>query len=263
MENIFNILKLIWEFVINSQWIASIFGGFVAFLLTYFFYPYIKKRAETLAEQRAAKKTAYNEEKGKNAATKEDIEEITRKIEEVKTEISFANQRKHERIVEQEKCLVDISYYANLIGNMGLRLNYYLTYQSDRTKIDKYLEDLENYSTNLIYNRNKAKISIDDAELIKVIDDLVVSMTDYTSELSARAANAGQIIDACNEIEKAKDYLADITDEDKMKATEFILEQKDELQRLMNVPVIHRNEFKNACEAYLRALKKHFCFELQ
>ena len=69
MENVFKILKLIWDFVINSQWIASIFGGVVAFLLTYFFYPYINRRAETLAEQRAAKKTTYNKEKGKSYST--------------------------------------------------------------------------------------------------------------------------------------------------------------------------------------------------
>ena len=34
----------------------------------------------------------YESEKGKNLATKEDIEEITEKIEQVKAEISFKNQ---------------------------------------------------------------------------------------------------------------------------------------------------------------------------
>ncbi len=257
MENIFNILKLIWDFVINSQWIASIFGGFVAFLLTYFFYPYIKKRAETLAEQRAAKKTAYNEEKGKNAATKEDIEEITRKIEEVKTEISFANQRKHERIVEQEKCLLDIAHYSNLIGNMNSVLYSYLTYQSDRTKVDKFLEDLNGYQANLVYCRNRALISIDNEELKGAIEEIVKHMSDFSAELSAKAANAGQIIDICVRFENSME-LFPFSNEQKIDVMKEINKKKEELRTIQDQPVDSKTDYLKAVSDYLIALKKHF-----
>lgn len=269
MENVFNILKLIWDFVINSQWIASIFGGFVAFILTYFFYPYIKKRAETLAEQRAAKKKAYNEEKGKNAATKEDIEEITRKIEEVKTEISFANQRKHERIVEQEKCLIDIAYYSNLICNMSSRLTVNLTYQSDRSKIDKFLEDLDSYESNLIYNRNRALISIDDVELNDAIDGLIKHMRDFTPELKSIAANAGQTIDSyviSNQIlDKFMDKIA-FTDEEKctmIADTMDALKETNNLPDVMKKTIPYEKEFHNSYDQYLKILKDHFGLKLE
>ena len=262
MENKINLFEMIWNFIQNSKWIASAFGGVVAFLLTYFFYPYITKRAETLAEQRAAKKTAYNEEKGKNAATKEDIAEITRKIEDVKSEISFANQRKHERIVEQEKCLIDIAHYSNLIGNMSSRLSVYLTYQSDRSKIDKFLEDLDGYETNLIYNRNRALISIDDEELNDAIGVLIKNMVEFTAELKSIAANAGQIIDTCFMIDQVKDTIK-CSDDEKMEIISAIMGEKDKLHDVMNMPIACKKEFEDSYAQYLKILKQHFCLELQ
>lgn len=256
MENIFKILELIWEFIINSQWIASVFGGIVAFLLTYFFYPYITKRAETLAEQRAAKKKAYNEEKGKNAATKEDIEIITKKIEEIKSEISFANQRKYERIVEQEKCLIDIAHYSNLIGNMKSRLYVCLTYQSDRIKIDKFMEDLNNYQTNLVYNRNRAMISNIDDELKDTIEILLKNMSQYTAELFAKAANAGQIIDICERIEKSMNDFSFST-EQRITLMKNINDKKDELREIQDQPINSLNDYIKAVSDYLKALKKY------
>lgn len=257
MENVFNILKLIWDFVINSQWIASIFGGFVAFILTYFFYPYIKKRAETLAEQRAAKKTAYNEEKGKNAATKEDIEEITKKIEDVKAEISFANQRKHERIVAQENCLLDIAYYSHLIGNMGSMLYSYLTYQSDRTKVDKFLEDLNDYQAKLVYCRSRAFVSLDNDELKDAINGIVKHMVKYLAELSSKSANAGQIIDICARFENSMKIFP-FSDEQKVDVMKEINKKKDELREIQDKPINSKTDYLNAVSDYLRVLKKHF-----
>jgi hypothetical protein len=257
MENVFKILKLIWEFVINSQWIASIFGGVLAFLLTYFFYPYIKKRAETLAEQRAAKKTAYNEEKGKNAATKEDIEEITRKIEEVKSEISYANQRKHERIVEQERCLLDIAHYSNLIGNMNSVLYSYLTYQSDRTKVDNFLEDLNGYQSNLVYCRNRAFISIDNEELRGAIEEVIKHMSVFSAELYAKAANAGQIIDIRARFENSME-LFPFSNEQKIGVMKEIKKKEEELREIQDQPIDSKNDYSKAVSDYLIALKKHF-----
>lgn len=50
---------------------------------------------------------SYIAEKGKNLATKKDIEEITNKIETVKNEISFHSLRKHEYINDRKKSAID------------------------------------------------------------------------------------------------------------------------------------------------------------
>lgn len=55
------------------QWLLPILGGVIATLLTYFAYPYMRKRAGDIATRKPAKDIEYQREKGKNAATKEDI----------------------------------------------------------------------------------------------------------------------------------------------------------------------------------------------
>lgn len=57
-----------------------------------------------------SRKKAYNEEKGKNLATKEDIDEITEIIESVKNEISFESQRKHTFIEQRTNRFVNVLY---------------------------------------------------------------------------------------------------------------------------------------------------------
>ena len=262
MEILSNFIKMIGGFIEQNQWVTFLFGGIVGFMLNYFLQPYVKKSAENIADIQFTKLEAYLEEKGKNNATKEDIKDITKEIETVKSEISFANQRKQERIHDREKCLIDIAYYASLIGNMDFRLKTYLTYQLDRNKIDKFLEDLEGYSANLIYNRNCSKISIKDDELTNSIDELINAMRQYIIALAAKAANAGLIIDTCVDMEKSKETF-NYSNAEKIKLYETIIQKKEELHDMMKEPINYKKEFQEAFGLYLKILKKYFYFELQ
>lgn len=245
------------QYIKLYQWLLPILGGVIATLLTYFAYPYMRKRAEDIAARKSAKDMEYQREKGKNAATKEDIKEITEKIEEVKSEISFANQRKYEKIVELEKCLLDIAYYSNLIGNMGSMLYAYHTNQSDRTKVDKFLEDLNGYQANLIYCKCRATISIEDEDMKNTIEILIKHMSAYSAELSAKAANAGQIMDTCERCEKNMDLFS-FSDDQKIEMMNFISEKKDELREIQDEPIKSKTDYLNAVSAYLKALRKHY-----
>ncbi len=49
---------------------------------------------------------SYRSEKGKNLSTKEDIEEITNKIESIKNEVSFSKQREHDYLLERKQYVV-------------------------------------------------------------------------------------------------------------------------------------------------------------
>lgn len=62
---------------------------FICFLLNF-----TRKVSENNADILQNQKKYYESEKGKNLATKEDIEEITRKVEEVKTEVSLSIKAK-------------------------------------------------------------------------------------------------------------------------------------------------------------------------
>ena len=61
-----------------------------------------KRKGENAADIDDNREKFYEAEKGKNLATKEDIEEITKSIEQIKNEISYENLRKHNAI--QERC---------------------------------------------------------------------------------------------------------------------------------------------------------------
>ena len=63
----------------------------------------IKRSAENAEDILQNREKEYEAEKGRNLATKEDIAEITQKIEQVKSEVSFVNQWKHEHIFQREK----------------------------------------------------------------------------------------------------------------------------------------------------------------
>lgn len=110
-----------------------------------------------------SRKKSYNEEKGKNLATKEDIAQITQEIESVKNEICAQKQRETEYLYKRNECFVNylncldeldlyrmkISRISNTLGNPDI------SYQ--------YLCDLENYILRrskqfrllMIYNPNK------------------------------------------------------------------------------------------------------------
>ena len=60
-------------------------------------------------------------QKGKNLATKKDIEEITKKIETVKNEISFHSQRKLEYIKEKKKAALDFLNSVSIWLDFTLR----------------------------------------------------------------------------------------------------------------------------------------------
>lgn len=80
---------------------STIIGTIIGGVLVWFLKPYLSKKAENIAiredkkvidrigeavRSEFSRQIAYETEKGKSAATKEDIEEITRKIEEIKNQ---------------------------------------------------------------------------------------------------------------------------------------------------------------------------------
>lgn len=73
-----------------------------------------------------SRKKAYNEEKGKNLATKEDIDEITEIIESVKNEISFESQRKHTFVEQRTNRHIEILHLAEELQLYKKQLLFYL-----------------------------------------------------------------------------------------------------------------------------------------
>ena len=65
-----------------------------------------RKVAENNADILQNREKEYEKEKGKNLATKEDIEEITRKMEDVKSFVSLSNQRSQRSLLSRRGYLL-------------------------------------------------------------------------------------------------------------------------------------------------------------
>lgn len=132
----------------------------------------------------------YFEEKGKNHATKEDIEEITKKIEVVKNEISFENQRKHSYIQQRTNRFIEILHLVEELQMYRKLLLYYLYDSRSVEKLSILINDANKTLLNLVHEKHLVMVSINDEDTINTIETLVQSSQDYTSFICCVASNA-------------------------------------------------------------------------
>lgn len=123
----------------------TIIDGIILFLVLCIgvYMIFLKRHMQRMADLFTERALAYEAEKGKNYATKEDIEGITKQIETVKNEISFTTQRKKDYIVERKRHLFNLLYYAEKISNGQNSLQLYARntteYNALYTLIDRTL----------------------------------------------------------------------------------------------------------------------------
>lgn len=152
---------------------------------------YAKKKIE----QCLKRETSYESEKGKNIATKEDIEAITEKIETVKNEISYEKKRNHEFVKEREKRLLNILFYAEAVANAVNRLYVYGHNTSDTKRVHDLIDDI---AKNALLIRHASAVCIaaysdimkDNNSMTKLVDDIQLLCT----ELQAKANNVANNI---------------------------------------------------------------------
>lgn len=163
---------------------------FVGFLF------YVRNYIKHFIELQFEKDKSYESEKGKNLATKEDIEDITSKIESVKNEISFEVQRNHEFIKEREKRLLNILFHAETIANCVNRLYVYGHNNQDSKRVYELIDEI---AKTALLTRQESTVCIaaysdvlkDDKCMTKLVDDLQM----LSAELLAKANNVANNID--------------------------------------------------------------------
>lgn len=132
----------------------------------------------------------YEAEKGKNLATKEDIEQITRSIENIKNEISYENLRKHNAIQERERRFLNVLHIAESI-QMQQSIVYFSMYQVENASVmsdaiketNKLLMEL-NHEYRLILSSYK------DKKALQNLNTLVKCLRPYAMEICIAATNA-------------------------------------------------------------------------
>ena len=163
--------------------------GFEIFIILFIFY------AKKKIEQGLKRETSYESEKGKNIATKEDIEAITEKIETVKNEISYEKQRNHEFVKEREKRLLNILFYAEAVANAVNRLYVYGHNTNDTKRVHDLIDDI---AKNALLIRHTSAVCIaaysdmmkDNKSMTKLVDDIQL----LCAELQTKANNVANNI---------------------------------------------------------------------
>lgn len=202
----------------------------------------------------------YEAEKGRNLATKEDIEEITKKVEEVKAEVSLAHQQKYDLLLEQKQLLIAVLNDATKITQAQNKLALYLFDTSSRNKFDELVETVSDTLTHFFHSCNLTRVAVPIEDIDKRIEDLSVIVTLYGSHISVTATNAASIVEQFNNefdyaLHQAK------TDEDKAAWMQRSVMTKQKIENMRNKANPYRDEMQAAVEKYCGWLKQLYGME--
>lgn len=151
---------------------------------------FAKRKGENAADIDDNRSKYYEAEKGKNLATKEDIEQITKSIEQIKNEISYENLRKHNAIQERERRFLNVLHIAEKI-QMQQALVYFSMYQVENASIMiDIIKDTNNLLVELNHEYRLILSSYKDTGALQNLNSLVEHLRSYASEICIAATNA-------------------------------------------------------------------------
>lgn len=103
--------------------IILIFLGFLGLLFYKTLPAYAAKKGENRADKEDAGRISYEQEHGRNLATKDDIDNIIKELEKVKAEVSLTEQRKHNLIEKRNENLLGVIESAERMRLMKIQLS--------------------------------------------------------------------------------------------------------------------------------------------
>lgn len=151
---------------------------------------YFTKKGENTALEEDSRKISYESKKGEDLATKEDIEGLTRKIELVKNEISFENQRKHEFINQRTNRLLNILHKTEKLNEYQAILLYSLYDKNSSERLVKLIEQINETLLDFLHECRIVYITIDDKSLTDIISELIKEAQQYAGFMCYIASNA-------------------------------------------------------------------------
>ncbi len=196
----------------------------------------------------------YESEKGKNLATKEDIAEITKKVEDVKTEISLSKQKRYEQLAEQERILLEILNEASKVSQSQNKIILYLYDTSSRKRYDALVENVNDTLTRFYHLCNLAVVSVPLDNIENVVKDLSVAVTYLGAQVNVTATNAASLVEQYN---NQMDYAMNHADAGN-KATWLTasLQTKQQIEAMRGKPIDGKDELSTAIENYCVWLKQ-------
>lgn len=117
---------------------------------------------------------SYFNEKGKNLATKQDISEITLKIETIKNELGYVNQSKFNLKIEERKALIECYEKYSVWLNDSLHTYLGGIYIENSIKLDELENKLNKSQTEFELARAKMELLVDNEEVTALSFDLKI-----------------------------------------------------------------------------------------
>ena len=130
-----------------------------------------------------ARNKSYESEKGKNLATKEDIEEITKKIELVKNEIGFEKQRENEYLKERKETFLNFLNEISIFSIHKNRLEIYLYNYGVTNDILRFQEEFIKDFKELCQTYTLLQVYFTDKDSTDEISNIYYTSMDYINKL--------------------------------------------------------------------------------
>lgn len=237
------------------NWIGFIIIALLE-LLSLYVLSTIKRVGENNADILQNRMKEYESEKGKNLATKEDIAEITKKVEDVKTEISLSKQKRYEQLAEQERILLDILNEALQVSQLQNKIILYLYDTSSRKRYDALVENVNDTLMRFYHLCNLAVICVPLDDIEEVVKDLSIAVTYLGAQVNVTATNAASLVEQYNNhMEYAMNHA-----EGDYKTTWYNAcdQTKQQLEAMRGKPIDGKDALRVAIEKYCAWLKLQY-----
>ncbi len=234
----------------------SIIDGVLLFLILCVgaFQIFLKRHIQRIADLFTERDLAYEAEKGKNYATKEDIEGITKQIETAKNEISFTTQRKKDYIVERKHHLFNLLYYAEKISNGQNSLHLYARSTSEYKGLYALIDRTNDTILEMTHEYHILLAEYEGFEKEKVVSNLVDNCSMLVAEIVTVAHNAAI---ALKQSQKC-DEEAEKNNIHNFYYMQQAIELKAKALNLVKEPLTHKETVANAINEYVVWLKDLF-----
>lgn len=121
---------------------------------------------------------SYSKEKGKNIATKEDIEDITHKIETVKNQIHYTTQSKLSLKDEERNAVVDVYDKLHSWTYGIMNISYVESEGNEEAFVRQLLNDINKLKFAYISSRAIATLFVRDEEFLKSLNNVCKKVSD-------------------------------------------------------------------------------------
>lgn len=225
---------------------------FIGILCQYSLRSMFEQTGKNMADILQNRDKEYESEKGRNLATKEDIEEITEKIEQVKAEISFKNQWEHDHILKREERLISI---LNLANKIVMSQNRIIIMSRNAFNVDKLfamINEIDSYAVELSHEGNMLIVDYRQFKDIKPAALLIDIATKYAGELNCLANNVANSLQGADFF---KNRALENETAESVREMKTSLNISQQAQNYVSAPLQFKQPTQDAINEYLRWLE--------